>query len=104
MDLYPPICRNIIAPLWAAREKSPYLRVARELKRNEFKSGEQVQGIQLQKLRQIIQHAWVNTEYYNEKWQAAGFKPNDLKSLKDLINLPILTKDDIRANKGRMVA
>ena len=104
MALYPPICRNIIAPLWAAREKSPYLRVARELKRTEYKSAVEIREIQFQKLRRIMQHAWANTEYYREKWQAIGFNPEDLKSVDDLTKLPILTKDDIRANKSRMVA
>ncbi|MEJ5359830.1 MAG: hypothetical protein WHT06_14305 [Desulfobacterales bacterium] len=104
MGLYPPICRNIIAPLWAAREKSPYLRVARELKRTEFKPADEVREIQLQKLRRIIQHAWANTKYYRETWHASGFNPEDLKSIEDLASLPILTKDDIRANKERMVA
>ena len=104
MSLYPRICRNIIAPLWAAREKSPYLRVAREVQRNEFMPDDQVRDIQLKKLSRIIKHAWDHTEYWREKWQAEGFNPLDLKSIDDLATLPILSKDDIRANKDRMVA
>ncbi len=104
MGLYPFICRNLIAPAWAAREKSHYLRIARELKRFELKHADEIKEIQFQKLKKIIGHAWGNTEYYRQKWQATDFHPGDLKSIEDLAKLPILTKDEIRANKSRMVA
>jgi phenylacetate-CoA ligase len=104
MDIYSKICCKIIAPLWAAKEKSSYLRVYKEIKGSELKSSDEVRGVQLQKLRKVIQHALTTTQYYREKFQSHGVTPTDITSLKDLVRLPILSKEDIRANKDRMVA
>ena len=104
MDLYAPICRNIVAPLWALKERSPYLSYLRKLERSQYRSLDEVLNNQLQKLRKIIKHAWDATEYYNKKWKEVGFEPDDFKILDDLTKLPILTKDDIRSNKQKLIA
>jgi phenylacetate-CoA ligase len=104
MDGYSYICRHIVAPLWAEKEKSPYLKHCRKLERYQSRSIDEINSIQSQKLKKLIQHAWDHTRYYREKWQAMGFSPEDIKSKDDLVHLPFLTKDDIRANKARMIA
>ena len=103
MDWYSFICRNIVAPIWAKREKTPYLKIGKELKREENRSIDETNSIQSEKLKRIIQYAWDHTGYYRDTWQSIGFKPEDMKSKDDLAHLPILTKDDIRAHKARMV-
>ena len=59
---------------------------------------------QLFKLQILLKHAYDNTKYYKFMWQKIGFHPNDMKKLDTLDQLPILTKEDIRANKEQMVA
>ena len=104
MDWYSFICRNIVAPIWAKRERTPYLKISRELKKEENRSMDEKNSIQSQRLKRIIQHAWQHTGYYRDKWQSIGFAPEDLESQDDLTKLPILTKDDIRTHKARMMA
>ena len=104
MDWYSFICRNIVAPIWAKRERTPYLKISRELKKEENRSIDEKNSIQSQRLKRIIQHAWQHTGYYRDKWQSIGFAPEDLESQDDLTKLPILTKDDIRTHKARMMA
>ena len=104
MDWYSFICRNIVAPIWAKRERTPYLKISRELKKEENRSMDEKNSIQSQRLKRIIQHAWQHTGYYRDKWQSIGFAPEDLQSQDDLTKLPILTKDDIRTHKARMMA
>lgn len=104
MDGYSYICRHIVAPLWAEKERSPYLKHCRKLERYHNRSIDETNSIQSQKLKGLIQYAWDHTGYYREKWQTIGFRPEDMKSKDDLAQLPVLTKDDIRANKARMIA
>lgn len=98
------VIRGVIAPLWAAKEASPYLR---HLKTVEAMHGwplDKVRTYQLERLGRLLCHAAEHTAYYRERFEAAGVNPADIRSLDDLLSLPLLTKDDIRANKYKMIS
>lgn len=52
---------------------------------------------QLQKMQNLICHAYENTVYYHELFDELGIKPSDIKTFSDLEKIPPLTKDIIRA-------
>ena len=57
---------------------------------------EQIQKLQLEKLRTAVQNVYANVPYYREKMQAKGMVPGDIKTLNNLSDLPITTKQDLR--------
>jgi phenylacetate-CoA ligase len=99
MNIPSTIIRNIIAPLWAKYERTPYLKVCRYLQSRERISRNERRAEQWVKLQAIIRHASIYCPYYKRKFKEVGFHPGDLKSWEDFERLPILTKDDIRENK-----
>ena len=96
--------RGLIAPLWAMKEKSPYLRHLKAVEQMHGWPRERVRAYQTERLRSLVRHAFEHTDYYRDRFTAAGVAPDSVTSLADLQQLPILTKDDIRANKERMIA
>ncbi|MCD6448180.1 MAG: phenylacetate--CoA ligase [Thermoplasmata archaeon] len=52
--------------------------------------------LQLSRLKKIVKHAYENNEIYHRKFDEAGLKPDDIKSLDDLEKIPFLTKDELR--------
>lgn len=64
----------------------------------------ELQTWQLQKLKNLINHAYSNTDYYKETFDNNNIKPTDISSLSDLLNLPILTKANIRNNYNKIIA
>jgi phenylacetate-CoA ligase len=50
------------------------------------------------RLRTIVKKAYENVPLYREKYDTAGIKPEDIRSLGDIGKLPIITKDDLRAS------
>jgi len=52
--------------------------------------------LQLQRLRWTLQHAYDNVPHYRGKFDAAGVKPEDCRSLADLARFPFTTKADLR--------
>src|ERR1700704_2705020 len=52
--------------------------------------------LQLQRLRWTLQHAYDNVPHYRKKFDAAGVKPEDCRSLADLAGFPFTTKSDLR--------
>ncbi len=52
------------------------------------------------KLQQQLKYAYAYSGLYRKKWDAAGVKPEDIRSLEDFEAIPILTKDDLRADQA----
>ncbi|KPJ59722.1 MAG: capsule biosynthesis protein CapK [Latescibacteria bacterium DG_63] len=103
-DFYSLVARHVVAPLWAAKERSPYLRHLKYLERSQYRSLEDVRQDQWRRLKKLLQHAYSNTTYYCEKMKSSGITPEDVTSWDDLYRIAPLTKDDIRANKEKMIA
>jgi phenylacetate-CoA ligase len=104
MSLAPFFIRRAIAPLWAYHERSPYLRICRDLKAHERISLDERLSRQWVQLVEMVGHAWAKCPYYRRRFGETGFEPAMLKGWEDLKRLPILTKDDIRENTASMIA
>jgi phenylacetate-CoA ligase len=103
-DFYSIIVRHVVAPLWAMKERSPYLKHLRYLEKSQFRPLHEVREDQWRRLKKLLGHAYDNTEYYFEKMKSVDIAPDDIRSWEDLHRFPLLTKNDIRAEKDRMVA
>jgi phenylacetate-CoA ligase len=57
---------------------------------------EELRALQLQRLQWSLKHAYENVPRYRKKFDAAGVKPQDCKSLDDLRRFPFTTKADLR--------
>lgn len=63
---------------------------------NQWKSREDIERLQLKLLRQIVRHAYNTVPYYHNIFNRINLHPNDIKELKDINKIPIITKDGIR--------
>jgi phenylacetate-CoA ligase len=63
----------------------PRIRTERELKR-----------IQLEGLQWTANHVYKNSEFYRNRFDEAGVKPTQIKSLKDISKLPFTTAKDLQ--------
>ena len=59
---------------------------------------EVIRDLQLTRLKWSLRHAYANVPHYGRAFDAAGVKPDDLKSLAELAHFPFTTKADLRAN------
>jgi phenylacetate-CoA ligase len=56
----------------------------------------EIESLQLQRLQSTVRHAYANNANYKRKFDAAGVRPDDLRSLADLASFPFTTKADLR--------
>ena len=56
----------------------------------------QLRDLQLERLRTTVKNVYGNVPFYREKMRAKGILPGDIKTLDDLRNLPVTTKQDLR--------
>jgi phenylacetate-CoA ligase len=59
-------------------------------------SVDELRALQLERLRWSLDHAYRNVAHYRAKFDAAGVRPEDLRSLEDLARFPFTTKADLR--------
>jgi phenylacetate-CoA ligase len=59
---------------------------------------EQLAGIQLAGLQWTVRHAYAGSDFYRKKFDAAGVRPQDIRTLDDLRRLPFTTSRDLQDN------
>jgi phenylacetate-CoA ligase len=59
-------------------------------------SRDELQALQLQRLRHTLAHAYDHVPHYRQAFDAAGMHPTDCRSLADLARFPFTTKKDLR--------
>src|SRR6478672_182386 len=54
------------------------------------------------RLQQVTRYAYATSAFYRRKWDAAGFHPDQLRSLEDFESkVPVITKQDLREAQAR---
>lgn len=66
--------------------------------KEETLSRQEIEEIQLARLKKTVELNWNKVPAYRKKMEEAGVKPEDIKTLKDLAKLPFVTKQDLRDN------
>ncbi len=69
---------------------------ASELESIELASKDELQALQLQRMKWSLKHAYDNVPHYRAAFDAAGVHPDDLHTLGDLAKFPFTGKKDLR--------
>jgi phenylacetate-CoA ligase len=64
----------------------------------EIASRDEIEALQLERMKWSLRHAYDNVPFYKASFDAAGMHPDDLKSLSDLAKFPFTVKTDLRDN------
>jgi phenylacetate-CoA ligase len=64
----------------------------------EAMSRDELEALQLERLRATLAHAYANNAAYRRKFDEAGVEPDDCRTLADLARFPFTTKADLRDN------
>jgi phenylacetate-CoA ligase len=56
-----------------------------------------IQAYQLRRIRHLVRHAYDNVPLYRRKYDSAGIKPGDIRTLSDFKTLPVLTKEELQS-------
>jgi phenylacetate-CoA ligase len=69
-----------------------------ELERTQWLPVEELRQLQLRRLRRLLQHAYEHVGYYREFFQTGGIVPEDVRTLDDLGQLPVVSRQVLRDN------
>lgn len=104
--LYEPLFRRVLFPAYeSGLRRRKTLSYLREYERSQWRTPEETEALQWQKLKGLVRHCWEQVPYYRELWPSLGIgAPEDIASPADYARLPVLTKPEIRANFDKFIA
>lgn len=59
---------------------------------------DELEALQLERLRSTLRHAYENVPFYRNAFDGAGLRPDDCRTLADLARFPFTVKADLRDN------
>ncbi len=59
---------------------------------------DELKNLQLERLRKTVKHTYENNVFFRKKYDDAGFHPDDLKTLDDVVKIPFMEKQEMRDN------
>jgi phenylacetate-CoA ligase len=96
--LYGELFRRVLQPTWETRLRHrPTLGYLKRLEQLERASRDELEAFQLVELRKLLGHAWRNVPFYRRRMDAAGLTPERVRSVDDLRQLPVLSRDEATA-------
>jgi len=104
--LYEPLFRHVLFPAYeSGLRRRKTLAYLRQYQRSQWRTLEETEALQWQKLKELVRHCWEQVPYYRELWPTLGISgPDDIASPADYARLPVLTKPEIRANFDKLIA
>ncbi len=64
--------------------------------KTQWKSSEEIEHLQSNKLRRLIRHAYNNVPYYRQLFDSAGLTPDDIRETGDLPKIPLTSKKQLQ--------
>lgn len=67
----------------------------------ETMSREEIQSLQLKRLKWQLKRCYENSAFYQEKFDKAGVRPDDVRSISDITKFPVVTKQELREEQEK---
>lgn len=96
--MYTSLVSKLLFPLHERLKSHTSVAVRKQLEKTQWWAPDQLQQLQLERLRSLLTDIGSHVPYYRELFQRLNFVPTELRSLADLRALPLLDKATIRAN------
>lgn len=74
------------------------------LDKSQWMDRSELEELQLSKLRRLLLHAYEKVPFYRKRFDRIGFEAARFESLSQVRDLPVLTKEDLRANYDALLA
>ncbi len=95
--------RNMIFPFSRCLKGDGLSARVKELQSHERVSSEELRELQWSRIGRFLKHIETNVPYYRDLFTQAGLRAEEIRSPADFLNIPLLTKDEIRAAGKRIV-
>jgi phenylacetate-CoA ligase len=89
---------------WQLARGRPESAYRRALEDSQYYDRAALDAVQWRALQQLLAHAYEYVPFYRRRFDVAGLRPEDIRSLEDFRRLPELTKADIRGHMPDLIS
>ncbi|MBU4445200.1 hypothetical protein KJ656_08980 [bacterium] len=100
--IYSKFVRNIYFPVTEFIKGESVRKYLSSLEASQYYSRDELREIQWKKLKNLLDHSYLNIPYYQNLFNKSGIHPNDIKSPEDFSKIPFLTKEAIINHNSEM--
>ncbi|MCR9105131.1 MAG: phenylacetate--CoA ligase family protein [Gammaproteobacteria bacterium] len=104
VSLYTKLVSGLLFPLHERLKKHSSVRVMHGMESSQWLSADELQALQLNRLRGFLQRIGTDVPYFTSQFEALDFDPAAIDSVTDLQRLPLIGKPEIRANFDALVS
>ena len=79
------------------RYGKPFHQAFDELQQTQWLSPDQIQQYQTERFLTLVKHAYETVPFYRRRYDEYGVRPEEMKDLRDISRLPLITRDDVRS-------
>ncbi len=103
MSIYPNLYQYYWrAVCWKNNNKTPFY--LKQLRKSQYWSKEEIEKLQLKKLKSLISYAYNSVPYYKKIFNENHIHPTDITTFNDMKRIPILHKNQIRDNLDQLIS
>ncbi len=96
--------RHLIEPFYETAKGGARLKYWKELEQSQYLPAEVLSDRQLARLKALLSFVYENNAFYRRRFDEAGLRPDDVRSVRDIGILPVLTKEEIRENMATIIS
>lgn len=103
MSLYP----YLYQPYWRVvnwKNNNNTPKILRQLRKSQYWSKEEIEKLQLKKLKNLVSSAYHTIPYYKKIFSENHLHPSDITDFTDFQKLPLLHKNQIRQNPDQLIS
>ncbi len=105
MGLHGFFIKHISCPIVFRRDGlKDFFRRLKELERSQYLGQGQIHELQFDRVKRILSHAYLTTEFYRKRFDECGLDPHRIEDLNHLKRIPLLSKQDIRNNLKHLIS
>jgi phenylacetate-CoA ligase len=98
------LAKNILLPIYDISKNTKRIEKNKILQKTQWYKKEEIEKIQLNNLKNLINEAYQFVPYYKSLFKENGIRPEEIKKKQDLERIPVLTKEDIQQNKAHLIS
>jgi phenylacetate-CoA ligase len=96
--------RHVVYPLYFWQRGIELGDKEARLEKSQWLSPKDVEALQWERLKRLLDHAWEHVPFYRRAWSELGITPAQVQGPEDFRRLPLLGKEAIREHASDLVA
>lgn len=101
--MHPRLARFAYRTIQKLRQE-PVLACLHELEESQWYPAERLRELQWARLLRLLTHAYETVPFYQERFQALGLTPKEIRSPADFARIPVLTKETLRTQRAGLLS